>query len=77
MKLYDGRQEIYLQQQTSIYQQDYFRSILDLREKIRGVEGKLRYKPKVQSFHQKSVEKIKIAVLELGAVVAHVCNLSS
>lgn len=71
MKLYDGMQEICLQQETSIYQQDYFRSILDLCEKIRGAGGKLRYKPKGQSFHQKSVEKIKIAVLKLGAVAAH------
>lgn len=36
-----------------------------------GAGGKLRYKPKGQSFHQKSVEKIKIAVLKLGAVAAH------
>lgn len=36
VKLYDGMQEIYLQQQTSIYQQDYLRSFSDLCEEIGG-----------------------------------------
>lgn len=53
-------QEIYLQQQTSIYQQDCFRSFSDLCEEIGvGAGGKLRYNPIVQSFHQKSLEKLK------------------
>lgn len=39
MKLYDGTQKIYPQQQTSIYQQDYFRSFSDLCEEIMG-EGR-------------------------------------